>query len=202
MLMKKFLTTIMIACFAASSFAQYESGDVSIQKYYGLRMGINSASLSGDDKPDMDSRTSFNLGFVMGLRISDTTPIFLESGLYYTERGAKKDKNTIGLTYLEVPILVKYGFSPTDDVHVLPYLGHTFSYGFAGKTKRPAEQYNESSYKDGFRHFDVGVKIGCGVEWSLLYLELGYQIGIANIAKDEYKTVHGNALFANFGINF
>ncbi len=200
--MKKLLTTIMVACFAASSFAQYESGDVSIQKYYGLRMGVNVASLSGEDNPNMDSRTSFNLGFVMGLRISDTTPIFLESGLYYTERGAKKEKKTIGLTYLEIPILVKYGFSPTDDVHVLPYIGPAFSYGFAGKTKDPVTQYNESSYKDGYNHFDVGVKLGCGVEWSLLYLEAGYQVGIANIAKGEYNTIHGNAFFVNFGLNF
>jgi hypothetical protein len=36
----------------------------------------------------------------------------------------------------------------------------------------------------------------------MLYLELGYQIGVANIAKNDDLTRHGNAFFINFGVNF
>ena len=39
------------------------------------------------------------------------------------------------------------------------------------------------------------------VEYDMLYLEAGYQFGIANIA-DGKGSIHSNALFINFGVNF
>ena len=207
--MKKFLVAIMAVLFAAPSFAQYSSGGFSLSEsslYYGLRLGINFAGIGGD-LVDYDMKTGMNLGGVVGLRLSDTTPVFLESGLYYTERGAKKDKAKIGLTYFEVPLLIKYGIQANDDIALLPYIGPYFSYGIAGKYKIPAgngeEAYNRSSYKT-FKHFDMGFKVGCGAEFNKLYAELGYQFGVANIAKENPADLDakGHALYLNIGVNF
>ena len=208
--MKKILLSLFTVLFAAPSFAQYSSGGFSLSEssvYYGLRLGVNFAGISGD-YVDLDTKTGMNLAGVVGLRLSDTTPVFLESGLYYTERGAKKDKAKIGLTYFEVPLLIKYGIQASDDIAVLPYIGPYFSYGIAGKYKIPAdlnggEAYNRSSYKR-FSHWDMGFKIGCGAEYNKLYLEAGYQFGVANIAKENEHDLdaHGHALYLNLGVNF
>ena len=160
-------------------------------------MGLNVANISGDFEQASGSKAGFNFGGVIGLRVSDTTPIFLESGLYYTERGAKKGSDKVGLTYLEIPLLIKYGIQATDDIAVLPYVGPAFGFGIAGKMK-PG---NASSY-DTFNRPDVGFKIGCGAEYNMLYLEAGYQIGMANILDSDDYTAHGNAFFVNFGVNF
>jgi len=197
--MKKFLMAIVAVLFAAPSFAQYSSGGFSLSEstvYYGVRMGLNVANISGD-YTDMGSKAGFNFGAVLGLRVSQTTPIFLESGVYYTERGAKEGSAKVGLTYLEVPLLIKYGIQATDEIAVLPYVGPAFGFGVAGKIK-PG---NASSY-DVFNRPDVGFKIGCGAEYNMLYLELGYQIGMANILDSDNDTAHGNAFFVNFGVNF
>ncbi len=206
--MKKILVAIMAVLFAAPSHAQYSSGGFTLDEssiYYGIRLGATFAGIGGDlmDDIDMGTKTGLTLGGVVGLRLSDVTPVFLESGLYYTERGAKKDKNKIGLTYLELPVLIKYGIQATDDIAILPYIGPYFSYGFAGKYKNKALGISESSY-DTFKHLDMGIKIGCGAEYNKLYAELGYQFGIANIAKENPADLDakGHALFVNVGVNF
>lgn len=207
--MKKILVAIMAVLFAAPSHAQYSSGGFSLDEssvYYGVRLGVTFAGIGGDymDNLDMGTKTGMTLAGVAGLRLSPTTPVFLESGLYYTERGAKKDKNKIGLTYLELPILIKYGIQASDDIALLPYVGPYFAYGFAGRYKFKDAGISESSYDNVFRHLDMGFKIGCGAEYNMLYAELGYQFGVANIAQDNPAdlTASGHALYFNVGVNF
>lgn len=212
--MKKFMMAIVAVLFAAPSFAQYSSGGFSLSEssvYYGLRLGMNMATLTGDDAAlgvDLGTKVGLNFAPVIGLRVSDTTPIFLESGLYFSGSGAKKDKTSVSLNYLEVPILIKYGIQATDDIAVLPFLGPTFRYGlFGGKTKIPGEGKVDSFGDDKFKRADVGIKLGCGAEYNKLYLEAGYQFGITNIADwqlddGDDASVHNGAFFINVGVNF
>ena len=208
--MKKILVAIMAVLFAAPSFAQYSSGGFSLSEsslYYGIRLGMNIATLTGDNTDGYGSKVGLNFGGTVGLRVSDSTPIFLESGLYYTGCGAKKDKNNyVNLNYLELPLLIKYGFQATDDIAVLPFIGPTFRYGlFGGKQKY--EELNEVKKRDSFgsgkcKRADVGIKLGCGAEYNKLYMELGYQFGITNIADNDDYSTHNGALFINLGVNF
>lgn len=207
MIMKRFFVAILTVVLAAPSFAQYSSGGFDLSKdnlYYGVRLGMTSASLSGDI--DTKSKVGMTLGGVIGLRVSDTTPLFLESGLYYTERGAKN----IGYNNLDIPIIIKYGIQATDDIAILPFIGPYFSYAFSGKTKLIQEDgkavkvgtFDEKKWT-GLNRANMGFKLGCGAEYNKMYLEVGYQFGVNNIAKDDnLDGIHSNAFFANFGINF
>lgn len=207
--MKKFIVGIMAVLFSAPSFAQFTSGGFSLDEnsvYYGARLGINFASLGGEYFDDLGLKTGMNLGGVIGLRLSQSAPVFLESGLYYTERGGKDGKDKASLTYLEIPILIKYGIQLSDNVFLLPYVGPYFSYGFAGRTKIKAEDISDNSY-DYFRHGDMGFKFGCGIEYNNLYAEAGFQLGVANIAKDnDYNKYNdearNRAFYVNIGVNF
>ena len=181
--MKKFLVSIVAVLLAAPSFAQFSSGGFELDNesvYYGVRLGITSATLAG----------------VLGLRVSSTTPVFLESGLYYTERGAKN----IGYNNFEIPLLIKYGIQTSDDIAILPFIGPYFSYAFSGKTKILGD--DGKKVKVGLKRANMGFKIGCGAEYNKLYLEIGYQLGVTNVSKDDDLSLHSSALFANFGVNF
>ncbi len=204
--MKKFFTAIVAMMLAVPSFAQFASGGFELDKnnlYYGARMGLNLARMSGDiDHNSM--KAGLNLGGVVGLRVSHSSPVFLESGFYYTQRGGKDDDVKMNIKYLEIPIVIKYGIKATDDIALLPFAGPYFSYGIGGRVKGDFEggKLDFSSF-DLVNHGDMGLKVGCGAEYDMLYLEAGYQFGIANIADDDIDgTVHGNALFINFGVNF
>jgi hypothetical protein len=204
--MKKILMAIVAVLFAAPSFAQYSSGGFSLSEstvYYGARVGLNVGWISGDYSDDLGSKAGMNVGAVLGLRVSDATPVFLESGLYFTMQGAKKDKAEANLNYLEIPLLIKYGVQVTDDIAVLPYLGPTFGFGIGGKTKYPGEgSVGSFSSKGDFNRPDVGIKIGCGAEYNKLYLETGLKFGVANILDDDENSARNGAWYLNFGVNF
>lgn len=208
--MKKILLSLFTVLFAAPSFAQYSSGGFSLSEsslYYGVRIGMNIANITGD-APDLNSKIGLNLGGTVGLRVSETTPVFLESGLYFTGCGASKDKTTISLNYLELPVLIKYGVQVSDEIALLPFVGPTFRYGLFGGKWKTSGAGKTDSFGDGkFKRADVGIKLGCGAEYNKLYLELGYQFGITNIADWELEnhddaSAHNGALFINLGVNF
>ena len=95
--MKKILVAIAAMALSMPSFAQFSSGGFSLDEenvYYGVRIGLTAANLSGDNVvvKNLGGKVGMTLAGVIGLRVSNTAPVFLESGLYYTERGAKKDK--------------------------------------------------------------------------------------------------------------
>ena len=203
--------SIVAVLFAANSFAQYNSGGFSLSEstvYYGVRFGLNLSTLTGDGTDDASMKAGMNLGGVVGLRVSDSAPLFLESGLYFTMSGANgKGKDVVNLNYFEIPILMKYGIQATDDIAVLPYLGPTLRMGIGGKTKEDNGAGGVSSVgsfsSDGaYNRPDVGIKIGCGVEYNKLYGELGYQFGITNILDSDNNAQHNGALFINIGMNF
>ena len=206
--MKKIFAVIAAVMLAVPSFAQFASGGFELDKqnlYYGARMGLNLGMMSGDID-ETGVKAGLNLAAIIGLRLSSTSPVFLESGLYYTQRGGKKDEFSLGLKYLEIPVVIKYGIKASDDIAVLPFIGPYFSWGIGGKYKYEdvvdgtTVSLDRSSY-NFVNHGDMGLKIVCGAEYDMLYLEVGGQIGIANIA-DGKGTIHGNALFVNFGVNF
>ena len=209
--MKKVLVAIVALFCSVSSFAQYSSGGFSLDEenlYWGVRFGLTSATLGGD--LDLGAKTGMTLAGVVGLRASDSTPVFIESGLYYTERGAKDGKFRVGYNNLEVPLLVKYGIKATDEIAVLPFFGPYFSYAFNGKTKQVELDGTKSvgtfdekrAFTGGLKRANMGFKLGCGAEYNKIYLEVGYQFGITNVCKDDDLSAHSNALFVNFGVNF
>jgi len=222
--MKKLLLAVVSLCCSLSSYSQVAAGDFSVDEstvYYGVRLGGNISYISGDE-PNLSNKWGLTLGGVIGIRISETPPLFLESGIYYTQMGSKKNRNEINLNYFEIPFLIKAGFELQNDFAILPFIGPVFGLGVAGKTKGYDENgkfYSKSSYSDDqisttetstttnsvpkkYLRPDAGMKLGCGVEWNMIYLEIGYRFGLANILDSDEFAQHNNAFFANIGVNF
>ena len=182
---------MLMVLLTAPTFAQFGSGGFSLSEenlYYGIRFGVTSASLSGDDNLFSGSKVGMTLAGVVGFRVSYTAPLFLESGLYYTERGGKEKVTDTKVSYnvLEVPLLIKYGVETQSDFILLPFVGPYF--GYAIKT-------------DHLNRANMGFKAGCGLEYRQMYLEAGRQFGVTDI-KDGVDSARSNAWFLNFGINF
>ena len=145
------------------------------------------------------------LAGVIGLRVSSSTPVFLESGLYYTQRGAKDDDWEVTSNNLEIPILIKYGLKATDEIALLPFLGPWFSYAVSSDKTDKRSQADMAAGKNELHRLNrrnMGFKLGCGAEYNKLYLEVGYQFGVTNFLDSDDFTAHNNALFLNVGVNF
>lgn len=61
--------------------------------YYGFRIGPAFSTVNSDDPTldGSDSQTGLTVGAVVGIPLSDEIPLYLEPGLFYTEKGGKKD---------------------------------------------------------------------------------------------------------------
>ena len=230
---KRLLIALLALIMAMPTMAQFEThrkrsryNHNDTERYYGARLGLNIASMSSEYAGyDMDSRSGLAFGGVIGWQLANQTPLWLETGLFYSEKGGKthwteptedgpsiNEKVTVRLSYFEVPIVVKYSFDTgVDDLYVQPFLGGYLALGIGGKTKEYGEynanthQYRgRSSYSsfDNFNRFDGGLRIGCGAEYKMVYGELGFDFGLANVSKGDFDTTHTRNFFINVGVNF
>lgn len=211
--MKRIITCIMVIALAIPTFAQFESNKSrsrynhnDTERYYGIRLGLNIASISSDASEfDTDSRTGLAIGGVYGIQLSRNTPLWLEAGLIYSEKGGKthidNDKVTYRLSYLQLPIVVKYSIDVDDDFFVQPFFGGYLALGLGGKAKNYGERESYDIFDD-MNRFDGGLRLGCGAEYRMMYAEIGYDLGLANIAQDDFDAARTRCLFINIGVNF
>lgn len=211
--MKRIITLIMVIAFTIPSFAQFETNRGrsrynrdDTERYYGLRLGMNVASTSSESNTfDTNPRTGLVIGFAYGMQLSKHHPLWLEASLLYSEKGGKThqdgDKVTYRLGYLQLPIVAKYGINMDDDLYLQPFFGGYLSVGITGKMKNYGTRESESVF-DNMKRFDGGLRAGCGLEYKMMYVEVGYDLGLANIAKDEFDNTKTRCFFVNLGINF
>lgn len=180
--------------------------------YAGLRFGLSVGTVNSDS-PYLDgnkARAGVTAGLAVGTRLTAYTPLYFETGIYYTQKGGKSEahgeKFSYSLDYLEFPLVFKYKAPVGGGVTIEPFLGGFLACGVAGKIKD--YQYREAyssfgdKYRDNFNRFDGGLRVGCGVAFDRLYLEAGYDIGLANVGKDDFDDTHTGAFNLTLGVNF
>lgn len=185
------------------------SSSAPVDFYYGLRLGLNVSSVSSADRylDGGTAKAGLNLGMVAGVQLAPATPVYLESGLYYSEKGGKGTCDgktfTYQLNYLEVPLLMKYRIDIDRYTSVQPFAGVYAAVGVGGKMKDFNNRKAYSAFDDdAFQRLDAGLRLGCGLQFAPVYMELGYDVGLANISHDYFDTAHTGAFFATVGVNF
>lgn len=178
--------------------------------YFGFRIGPSFSYVNSDDSR-LDGgnwQTGLNVGVVAGVALSDYQPFYLEGGLYYIEKGGKKElstgkKMTYDLNYLQIPIVFKYKYNFDPHFSIQPQLGGYFAAGVGGKIKNFEDREAEDSFSErNFRRLDGGLRIGCGIQYDMFYADLTYDIGLANICHDTFDKSNNGGLQLNFGVNF
>lgn len=179
--------------------------------YYGFRVGPAFTTVNSDDKylDGSSMKTGLNVGLAMGVNMVSDAPLYLETGLYYTEKGgrgrADGTRFTYSLNYLELPLVLKYKYYADHLLTVEPYLGGYVACGVSGTIKDFGHREAYSSFSSSpysFERFDGGLRVGCGVSYDLFYADLGYELGLANISHDDFDTSHNGALLLTVGVNF
>lgn len=177
--------------------------------YFGLRFGLSASSVHSDDQYLNGSgvQSGYNIGGVVGFQLSYFAPVFFETGLSYIEKGGKGsfggNKFTYDLNYLEVPLVLKYRHVVASTTAIEPFLGGYLSCGVGGQIRDFGDRAAYGSFSDNnFNRFDGGIRIGCGAAFSMLYAELGYDLGLSNISKDYFDASHNGCFFVNIGLNF
>ena len=157
---------------------------------YGVKAGVNLASFKGDGSSGLDGRTSFHLGLVSEILISEV--FTLQPELLYSSQGAKGYNSLVDweydykLNYLTIPIMAKYYFAEEFSIEAGPQVGVLLS---------AKEDYvrniggNDVSGTDDIKEnvngIDFGFSFGLGYKMqSGLNFNARYNLGLSNVWED------------------
>lgn len=140
--MKKIIAVIIIVILAGVNVNAQEIK-------FGAKIGLNYASIVGDNTEQIDPVTSFNVGVLTEIPISEK--FSFQPELMYFGQGYNYNDNTISLNYLSIPVIGKYYLIKGLNLVAGPQIGFLL---YAKNDK--------ASTKDLYNSVDFGINFGVG----------------------------------------
>ena len=234
----KFLTVAVMLTASTVAFAQFSNTNVNnassgqaryvdTNPYDRLTISYNPLTVAPDnDNLDNGSLDAIAIAYTHGVSLSQTMPLFLETGvklnygfktvdgefsdLFNDDASSENKETKITMFYASVPVNLAYKFTLTNsDVSIQPFIGLNLKYNLSGKSVTEYE-YDDDDEKDLFdkkdmggkdatwKHFQMGWHIGAGLNYKALYLGLSYGADFSDICK---KTKTSN-FAVSVGYNF
>ncbi|MDL5514300.1 porin family protein [Arenibacter sp. M-2] len=168
--MKKLLLLTALTVFG---WANVNAQDI----HLGAKVGINFASIYGDNTGSLDPITSLvNFGVVAEMPFSDK--FSFQPEIMYSIQGYSIGEDVVALNYLNLPLMGKYYLTKGLSVEAGPQIGLLLS----GK-------YEDVDVKDDFKTVDFGINLGLGYKLKNgLHFGARYDLGLSNI-----NNVDGNS---------
>jgi len=178
---------LMLGAVTVATAQEDASNSDSMSPSFGVKGGVNFATVSGDDFDSPDSRTSFHVGVFGEFPIAEIFSIQVEAlysgqGFEISDGGVlSNNKVEYQLDYINVPVLAKF------------YLFEGFSleagpqFSFKVNEEIDADPNNDpgDSDQDFAETFDFGVAGGATFQTSMgLFATARYTQGITDVVKD------------------
>lgn len=181
--MKKLLFVLV----ASSAFLMATAQSV----HFGVKAGVNIASLKVENGDDFDTKASFNAGGLAHIHV--TQHFAIQPELLFSGQGGsyKVGNNTghINLTYLNIPVLAQYMFGDGFRLETGPQVG--FLLGAKSKVNKVTVDV-----KDSYKTSDVSWAFGAGYVSDMgLGVDIRYNLGLTNI-NDASNTDVQNRVFS------
>ncbi len=159
----------------------------------GLVLGLGGGLVLGDlsidpNVTESDWKKGMSLGLFLEIPIGYGT-FSLQPGLGFSQKGYEESSTSLGLNYLDLPLLIKVGFLQGD---VVPYLtaGPYVAFLMTAKNKT---LFGESDVKELFNKIDCGLIGGVGLDIGIsreikIGLGANYGMGLLNILDSSIHT--------------
>ncbi len=211
--MKKLLLIVGVAIFTLSAQSQ--------ELRFGVKGGVNLASLGGDDTGDLKGRTGFHVGGLVEIQISDKFSVQPE--LLYSAQGAEMEfsesfdefgmnfsmeaKSKLKLDYINVPIMAKYYVIEGLAIEAGPQIGFLMSakqktdVSISGNI--PEEfldmfdfEETDEDVKDQLNTLDFALGLGASYRLDMgVFFGARYSLGLSNIYKEADDVKNQNNVF-------
>jgi hypothetical protein len=163
--------------------------------HFGLKAGINSASLKIGEGTDYDSKTGLHIGGLAHIHINKHFAVQPE--LVFSMQGGKlNDNNKLKLNYLNLPVLLQYMFDQGFRLQTGPQVGFMVS----------AEQKIgdvEIDVSDNFSTIDFSWVFGAGYLFDSGFgLDIRYNLGINDISDANNSEVRNRVFQAGVFYQF
>jgi len=208
---KLILSTALFITGLALVNAQSDSKDVQL----GIKGGLNSSTISGDDLGDLDSRTSFNAGLVAEIPLTERLsfqPEVLYSGQGFDVREIDQD-NIVDtdenieyqLDYIQVPLLLKAYIVKGLSVEAGPQFGFKIHEEFDYQPNSDGGDIEIDSDDSYVKDFDTSIALGAAYKFDNgFFLSGRYNLGVTDIFEDgtPFEGVDAKNNVWQFGIGF
>lgn len=174
--MKKLFLAVVAMMVSATTFAQNEVGQLTIQP----KVGVNIANIT--DADDADPRIGLAAGAEFEYGITDN--IGLSAGVLYSMQGLKTtivDADcTWKLDYLNVPILANFYVAKGFAVK----LGVQPGFKLSSKAEFKGSGGSKEVDVDGFKSVDLSIPVGVSYQYQNIVFDARYNWGVTNIVED------------------
>lgn len=189
--MKKTILTATMVLVLAFANAQGTKKEIS----YGVKGGLNLASLSGANSPK--TLIGYQIGGFAEIRLGNK--FALQPEIVYSTQGVKYDNFgtdfTFNLNYINIPILAKYYIADALSLDLGPQIGFLTAAKFEG-----------TDQKDNEKAFDFGFNAGAGYNVGKnIVVGLHYNLGLLGLNKNPpagAKEVNNSVFQFSFGYKF
>lgn len=152
-------------------------------------------------------KTGFHIG--LGADFEFVPNISLQTGLFYSTKGAKfKDTEAgdlidanVTANYLQLPVHLAYKIDVTPGTKVVLHAGPYAAYGIGGKMKLGTLEVDTFDKDDGLKPIDAGLGLGVGAEFGPILVDIGWDMGLLNLAREGGDVKNQNA-YLSLGYKF
>ena len=195
---KLFLAACLLG-FASVANAQFSNSSVASvseesEAWDGIRVSYNSFAIEDDSYVDYDKTGAFEVGYVKAFSISNSMPLFLETGAsllwakgdIFDEQGLKISMDMMSIN---IPVNLAYKFDIKESISIVPYAGLFLRYNLSGEietsgygNKVTMDMFDEDE-GDGDR-LQYGLQVGATVDFNKFSVGVSYGFDINEIMED------------------
>ena len=200
--MKKLKLSLVVAMLAIVTAA-------SAQMSLGIKGGVNMSNFYGDELTDKNIKIGFHVGLAADYDFASNMAI--QSGLFFTTIGAKvvydfpiigKIDGTVNSFNLQIPVHLAYKVAVTPGTRIVFHAGPYVAYGVGGKISTGGKDFADTFGDSGLlKPFDAGLGIGVGSEFGPVVVDLGWDMGLVNVANFNGNMKNQNA-YLSVGYKF
>ena len=180
--MKKLIVAVITLFIGTTAFSQ----EIDL----GVKAGANFANVS--DVDDLSSKTGVQAGIFAGIKFTDKVGI--QADLLYSQQGAKFDAGEFDLSYVNVPVVLKYYLVQGLNVQAGP------QFGFIVEDKISLDVFGDIADAE---KADVSGIVGAGYDFPFgVRVDARYNFGFTDVSKDIDGTNRNNVISIALGYSF
>lgn len=216
--MKRIFTSLLFT-FALIVTASAQQSSNRYDNFCSVRAGVNFASLISDDY-STDSQAGFNAALLYNIALTQSAPVYLQSGLALEMKGARNSGliSTSETTHFksygfEIPLVVTFDIVINKAMAIVPEFGLYYSFAFAGSMEGGGEFYRPFKDLDIvtpageiigeplFHRSDFGLRAGLSFRYMRCLIGFAYDAGLINYFTKELRDAGFQSTTGAWSIN-
>lgn len=179
---------------------------------FGVKAGLSYANIHGHDVYEQRSRMGFSAGAFLTLGLGSYFAVqpevlFVMKGSKYSNgSGADAYRETLGLDYIEVPVLIKFFLPVAGSFRLHLFAGPSLGFKLRARVKATFGGETEVETLDNVKNTDFSLAAGVGLGHPLgrgrLTLDVRYTAGMSSLSKGTGDDIKNGALGLFAGYSF